>query len=528
MYITPNTDVRLLRGVKLPTNYEHSIYFADVTSQYNYFISKTKYSVSNYSYNRQQIGQLKVGLLADNIYDCNYMMYRNTSFGSKWFYAFIDSIEYVSNDCALINFHVDELQTWFFEKELGECYVEREHVRSDKKFAHYEPEPIEFGDLITYVNQVPEAKSRDTENKDQYISDASWDTWSIVISTPPLATQSTFSFHFNGTTTCTEYFICENTNDSVNDFLQNKLTDLDQTVIYSAYLIPSPFVGTKGAEHSIVYGITRPITLRLDLNEVTNFDGYVPKNNKIFSSPYTVYEASDGSGNTQFYKPELFTNGGVANFNVTGKYIGTPQVMVQPLNYKGEYNNLNECFVCGNYPMVSFASDTYRAWLANNSQSQVLSFGQQVITGAGQAASGNVAGMAQSLLGIGQTINNFVVASNQPNKLMTTDNSDVMGLLQRKIPRVKVKGMTKYWLKQVDDFFSRYGYNVSITKTPNLQNRRNFTYVKCNGAIVNGNIPINAKTEYENALNRGITWWTNGDLIGKFDVQNDAVDDIVG
>ena len=520
MYIEPSTSVRFLRGVPLDNRYKHTLYFDSQSAQNSYFVGQSKYNVTNYTYQRKERGYLKVGIKADNLYDCNYMMYQNSNFGSKWFYAFITGVEYVSNDTSLIQFEIDEIQTWLFEMQLKECYVERQHTESDNKFEHYEPEPVEFGDLITYVNQVPEAHSRDTESHDQYIADASWSTWAVVISTPPLATESNFAFQYNGTTTCTEYFICENTSASVDDFLQNKLTDLDQTVIYSAYLVPSPFVGTKGAEHSIVYGITRPITLRLDLDEVTNFNGYVPKNNKIFSSPYTVYEASDGSGNTQFYKPELFTNNGVANFNVTGKYIGAPQVMIQPLNYKGEYSNLNECFVCGNYPMVSFASDTYRAWLANNAQSQVLSFGQQVISGAGQAASGNVAGMAQSLLGIGQTINNFVVASNQPNKLMTTDNSDVMGLLQRKVPRVKVKGMTKYWLKQVDDFFTVYGYNISKMGTPNVHARKEFTYVKTADCVVSGNIPQDSMKAIANSFDNGITWWVNPSNVGDYSVDN--------
>ena len=96
-YIEPNSTIRLLTGCPLDKTYDHTIYFASQSAQTSYFQSLTKYTYSNYSYIRQT-RTIKVQADAGaNLYDCNYLMFKNTSFENKWFYAFVTSIEYVNN-----------------------------------------------------------------------------------------------------------------------------------------------------------------------------------------------------------------------------------------------------------------------------------------------------------------------------------------------------------------------------------------------------------------------------------------------
>lgn len=56
---------------------------------------------------------MRVEKKAEDLYDCNYLAFQNTSFGSKWFYAFITSVEYVNNITSEITFEIDVLQTYF-------------------------------------------------------------------------------------------------------------------------------------------------------------------------------------------------------------------------------------------------------------------------------------------------------------------------------------------------------------------------------------------------------------------------------
>ena len=107
MYIQPTTNIKLLKDVPLDTTYDHTIYFDSATAQYNYFVGLQKYNLNNYTYQRVKRGMARVGIKADNLYDCNYMMFQNTAYGDKWFYAFITSVEFVNNECAEIYFELD-------------------------------------------------------------------------------------------------------------------------------------------------------------------------------------------------------------------------------------------------------------------------------------------------------------------------------------------------------------------------------------------------------------------------------------
>ena len=152
MYIAPNTTVKILRGVPLDPTYEHTIYFApDATgqsAQEQYFGSLAKYTLTEQTYQRVKRGWLRVGIVADNLYDCNYLMFQNTNFGSKWFYAFIKTVEYINNSVAEIEFEIDVMQTWNREYALDMCYVEREHSAEYDTDSLYTAENLETGELV--------------------------------------------------------------------------------------------------------------------------------------------------------------------------------------------------------------------------------------------------------------------------------------------------------------------------------------------------------------------------------------------
>ena len=132
MYIEPNTNIRLLKDVPLDNTYKHSIYFGSSGAQVSYFSGKTKYNLSRQTYQRVNLGVSRVGINANNLYDCNYMMFQNSSYGSRWFYAFINSVEYVNDNLTQITFQLDELQSWFFDYDLLPCIIERQHTETDE------------------------------------------------------------------------------------------------------------------------------------------------------------------------------------------------------------------------------------------------------------------------------------------------------------------------------------------------------------------------------------------------------------
>lgn len=147
MFIEPNTNIRILKNVPLDNTYKHTIYFDSATAQTNYFIGLTKHNLSQQTYQRVQKGKARVGLNAELLYDCNYMMFQNASFGTKWFYAFITGVEYVNNAVSEITFEIDVMQTWFFDYDLGNNYVVRQHSHSDVIGENITAEPVEVGEI---------------------------------------------------------------------------------------------------------------------------------------------------------------------------------------------------------------------------------------------------------------------------------------------------------------------------------------------------------------------------------------------
>lgn len=157
MYIQPNSTVILLKAVPLDKNYENTLWFDSASDQYSHFASSyTKKTFSNISYQRVYRDKIRLQVEADSIYDYNYMLFQNTSFGSKWFYAFILSATYINNVTTEIEYQIDVMQTWLFQAILKPSFVEREHVATDAIGEWLQPEPVDTGDMVTMTYSKPD------------------------------------------------------------------------------------------------------------------------------------------------------------------------------------------------------------------------------------------------------------------------------------------------------------------------------------------------------------------------------------
>ena len=148
MYIEPNTVIRLLTNCPLDNTYDHTIYFNGAEAQFEYFAGLTKYTLTKQTYQRVNRSRMRVQYKADDLYDCNYLMFQNTNFGNKWFYAFVKSVEYINNIVSEIEYEIDVMQTWAFDYQLGQCFIEREHSATDNIGDNLVPEKIEHGSYV--------------------------------------------------------------------------------------------------------------------------------------------------------------------------------------------------------------------------------------------------------------------------------------------------------------------------------------------------------------------------------------------
>ena len=146
MAITPNTQIRLL-SVPFEIDNKNQLTFNNITAQTNYFTSLPNLEIEECSYQRKD-NIIKFPAHIDTLLNYNYVMYKNNNYSNKWFYAFIDKMEYENNGTTNISIKQDVFQTWQFDLLYKKMFVEREHVNSDKIGEHTIPEGLETGELI--------------------------------------------------------------------------------------------------------------------------------------------------------------------------------------------------------------------------------------------------------------------------------------------------------------------------------------------------------------------------------------------
>ena len=518
MYIEPNTTIRLLKNCPLDNTYDHTIWFADKSSQTSYFRGLTKYVLSEQTYQRVNKGRMRVQYKADDIYDCNYLMFQNSNYGSKWFYAFIKSVEYVNNITSEIEFEIDVMQTWFFDYTLGECFVEREHVGSDKIGEHTVPENIEIGEYVT----------------DDFDGTQKLGARSIVVATTFDANyDDTGGMYYGGMFQGLNFHVFENSLNGAQaaaSFIQNAGTKTDGIVC--VFMMPTSMV-TKAGEQAASYTISKPKKYTLK-----RYDGSNVKNNKLYCYPYNFLYVSNLQGTSAAFRYEFFSSD-ECNFTLTGDMTANPSVILAPNNYKGAAVNYDEKLTLSSYPQLSYITDTFKAWLAqqgaNVASSAIaapMTVANGTITGAmrGGALGAYVGTFEGTINATSNMINQVqnVVSGTVPTMLMPDQAHGVgspstlaaTGLLDFAFMH---KHIRPEYISIVDDYFTMFGYARRRVKVPNRHVRKYWTYTKTIGCDIHGSVPADDMNKICSIYNNGITFWTNGDNIGNYSLDNSII-----
>lgn len=531
MYIAPNSTIKILRNVPLDPTYEHTLYFAPnesgKTAQSSYFSSKAKYTFTEQSYQRVNRGWIRLAALADNLYDCNYLMFQNTNFGSKWFYAFITSIEYINNAVCEVQYEIDVMQTWNADYSLEECFVERQHTLNDALFGNITPEDINVSnDYIcndTDFIDLSEMKiaiihTNDDPNLDPIYKSVGHEVVNNVY----------MGMYF---------YLGDYVSETSSSYINNAITDIDPQNILAVYQYPALIApDNTGSIPSIPY----PISIN------NTIDGYTPKNNKLFIYPYNYIVLSNNSDKTQIYKWEYFdspTTQGYS-FNITGTYINTPVAMMYPSNYRGIDGDYDDGLILTNFPECGITVDTFNTWWNTNRTSFItgsitsilgtlITGRQNLAGGAAQMLSGNIIGGAMqaqnartnTVFNIGSTIANSIATVQdmkmQPDSLTGQLQTDC---LNASIGRT---GFTIYkcsikeeYARIIDDYFTRYGYAIKRNLLPIRNARPHWTYLKTIGCTITGSIPSDDVGKICKIYDNGITFWINPSEVGNYSLNN--------
>lgn len=125
MRIVPDSTITLYGNVDIDNG--EQLVFSSRQHQNAYFQSKIVRASTPCTMVRKT-GALRVEIPGSVIATCNYLSFVNPSFDNKTIYARIIDYDYINNECVEISYLIDFWQTWMFDVQFEDSYIEREHL----------------------------------------------------------------------------------------------------------------------------------------------------------------------------------------------------------------------------------------------------------------------------------------------------------------------------------------------------------------------------------------------------------------
>lgn len=515
-------------------NISNVLSFASRNAQKEYFesreISESKYS--DFSYVRQE-SVVKIPKVLDKAINANYCYFTNPYYGNKIFYAYVRKMEYISPHCTAVYIEIDPWQTYLFDIKYGQCYVEREHVskNDDVIGRHTLSEPLPAGRLkytLAYESR--------TDQDVGYLIGVKKDLNGNLIGAAGWH-RSVFA--------CGLYCETSPTN------LPNTVKKLEEVESGNVLFVQSmdikalpPHLADGKSVGVIDNGGSFMLdsTYRVGIGRPSNLDGYVPKNNKLLTYPYLYCACTTGKGDIMEYPYELFDNpDGSASFVIECECSNNPSDISVPTNFEGKTYNYDKKCLSDTYPAIPHQGDNTeyynvaKALQASGNEIQDRSFAYNMISqtinntvSAVKGLAGKNPNVTSGLLGQAGTMydtftgRDLIDMQQALDKAKLEDNykrnartyngascgsvlfqSDFFGFYYYTVT------IAEEYAKVCDDFLTRYGYSCLRVKTPAINSRSNFNFVKTSGSAVYGDVPTIYLAQINNAFNNGITIWHN-------------------
>ena len=539
--IAPQTDVYLLK-VPLEIDNANQLTFGNAATQFNYFNSLPKISFDNFTYQRKD-NILRIPALMDDIIQYNYVMYRNEGFSNKWFYAYIDKMEYLNDNVTAVSIITDVWQTWQFDLTYKPTFIEREHVNNDTIGAHTVPEGLELGEMVQnssttfepnktvwtaahsaqltnkymIVFQVSELPSGSYGiNKPHQYNSIYSGLFYIGVVTPDDATALIYKYSAGKPDAIVAIFVAP-TSFFDNCQFSNIQTDYGNVNVY--YPVDENGVSSMSDNN---YTISRPSTL----------NGYSPKNHKLLTHPFSYITVDNNAGECIVERYENFANGATPSYYMAGSLGQGCSIKLAPIGYKGQSSNaenFQEGIPAMKYPICAWATDYYTNWLTQNAVNIPLTIAGAIGSAGLAVATGgtSLAVTGGALLSAGAQIGNLLSeqyqASLVPDQAHGNVNCSDVNLAWRQCYTVKCMSIKYEYAKMIDDYFSMYGYKVNELKLPNITGRRNWNYVKTVGCYIEADIPQEDLQTIKTMFDTGVTFWHSPSTFADYSQNNDII-----
>ena len=537
---TRTGKVILAKGIELDKDYNNVINYTEA----NMVSLCTTYAVgvfNNCSFLRQGENIIDVQTSYGVALSANYIAFQNPDYSNKWFFGFIDKVEYVSNNNSRIYFTIDEYSTWCEYWDIRRCFVVREHTNNDTVGSNLVPEGIETGLYVRNGDPVY------FNTHIRYVINA--DKAPQTGQSPDTATY--YGTNVGGLPIAGGLFIFDNWTAMQNCILAyaNMSGGLDH--IKNVYVTNDTLIddddlraGTADDDEHFYWvykGRSTPLERTVTISAPSTVNGYTPRNNKVLTAPYQFALLSNGNGITNELDYEFFNQ----RNNIVIKTIGLPTIggslYAFPINYKGVQNNLTEGIVGGKLPTLSWSGDAFTNWLTlnavnirNEAISSTITTAAGVALGAITGGAGGAMVLGASLLSGAKSAAEMVQQLSEQKKVPNSfggnvNAGDVLTASNYNGINIIKMSITSEFAQIIDGYFDLYGYKTLKTKIPNIVGRRYWNYVQIGkdesiGVTTNRpnkvSMPSTSMDIINKIFQRGVTIWHDHDSIGQYSLEN--------
>lgn len=568
---TPDSNIRLLSGVPLSKDYQHTRLFESESQQTNYFSGKIKRGSTGASYVKKD-SIIRVDDNAENLFDVNYLMFQNANYSNKWFYGFVTNIEYKSPNTTWIHYEIDVLQTWLFDYQLKSSFIDREHT-------------VLMKDGLPVINTIDEGlnygNAYDT-TKQLQIEQIPNVLFAIITTKANLAVGKDNANYYKGTfygspTTLNHYIIPVPTTNLANDGgmpfmyfngdgiigLQEFYSQIAKTPELQDQIVSITFTGFVPYDISYVLGTDGGLEFTSNDLEITQIEGigimkpktyvgskallktittdkysFLPDytETKLFMYPYSFAEITNQKGEKiEVHLEDIVGNtpkelkvtilSSISNMPKTSLLVDN----LNELNSSSIYE-LEKALITNDVQDVPIISDYTATYLQGNKNSH-----NQSLINAG-------VNFGTSMVGAGMMGNPYMAISSTSSLLTTVSTlSAKMKDIDNHPPSMKnlgknanfdisngnnglfinYKTIKPEYRTKLEGFFKLFGYKVNEVKVPNLKTRQNWNYIKTAGVTIQGNIIQTDLDKIKKIFDNGLTFWHTND-VGNYDLPNNT------
>lgn len=541
--MTRTGQVILAKNIRLDKSYRNVLDYSE-GSMVNLVRGNAVLTGSNFQFLRPDVNVISTSWRYDDCLKGNYLAFQNPNYSNKWFFAFIDSVEYVSDGVTRLHYIIDEWSTWWSYWHQSRCFVVREHVSDDSRGSNTVPEGLETGEYVNDNRHILIDECKYFTNIFKNYSPKGTTHLCICSSYMPTSESEGYNIYgynqfgmFGGY----GYIMCQDVSSarkclewldkqSKKDAVQGIFYMPDWVTVANEYDWPSRGFVVPEAYDSIT-------TVYANVSVPNTIDGYTPKNNKVLCYPYQYLQLTNNAGGVANYKYEdvsgrpsevtLFMDG---TMSISGS------IKCYLANYRESTSNYDNGLTGFKFPVCSWASDVFTNWLTQNSVNLALSSASSLIQIAGgiglsMTGAGSVAGASQigsGILSIASNLGSIYSHELEPNQVRGNVNSGDVAFSSYNYNIMYSKMHIKAeYAKIIDEYFSEFGYKINRVKLPNFASRTVWNYVQIGSQEIGAiNIettdctPADSLAIINKILQSGTTIWHDHANIGNYNLDN--------